>query len=71
MLRRNYGKRLGTDRKNRFFHIDVIFPNFRYPQLFIIDEFLELEDGNFFANLQTIVPTCIIVTKLQSCSPSV
>ena len=66
MSRRNYGKRLGTDRENRFFHIEATF-----PQLFIKDEFLELKDGNFFANLQTILPTCYIVTKRQSCSPSV
>ena len=66
MLRRHYGKRLGIDRENRFFHIEVTF-----PQLFIKDEFLELKDGNFFANLQTILPTCFIVTKRQSCSPSI
>ena len=71
MLRRNYGKRLGIDRENRFFHIEVIFPNLRHPQLFIKDEFLELKDGKYFANLQTILPTCLIVTKRQSCSPSV
>ena len=52
MLRRNYGKRLGIDRENRFFHIEVTFPNLRHPQLFIKDEFLGLKDGNFFANLQ-------------------
>ena len=33
--------------------------------------FLELKDGNFFANLQTILPTYFIITKRQSCSPSV
>ena len=33
--------------------------------------FLELKDGNFFANLQTMLPTCFIVIKRQSCSPSV
>ena len=33
--------------------------------------FLELKDGNFFANLQTILPTNFIITKRQSCSPSV
>ena len=71
MLRRNYGKRLGIDRENRFFHIEVTFTNLRHPQLFIKDDFLELKDGNFFANLQTILPTCFIVTKRQSCSPSV
>ena len=71
MLRRNYGKRLGINRENRFFHIEATFPNLRHPQLFIKDEFLELEDGNFFANLQTILPTCFIVTKRQSCLPSV
>ena len=57
MLRRNYGKRLGIDRENRFFHFEVTFPNIGHPQLFIKDEFLELKDGNFFANLQTILPT--------------
>ena len=71
MLRRNYGKRLGIDRQKRFFHIKASFPNLRHPQLFIKDEFLELKDGNFFANLQTILPTCFIVTKRQSSSPSV
>ena len=63
MLRKNYGKRLGIDRENRFFHIEVTFRNLRHPQPFIKDEFLELKDGNFFANLQTILPTCFIVTK--------
>ena len=71
MLRRNYGKRLGTDRENRCFYIEVSLTNLRHPQLFIKDEFLELKDGNFFANLQTILPTCFIVTKRQSCSSSV
>ena len=71
MLRRNYGKRIGIDRENRFFHIDATFPNLRHPQLFIKDEFLELKDGNFFANLQTILPISFIVTKRQSCSSSV
>ena len=68
MLRRNYGKRLGIDRENRFFHIEVTFPNLHHPQLFIKDAFLELKDGNFSANLQTRLPTCFIVTKRQSCS---
>ena len=71
MLRRNYGKRLGIDRENRIFYIEVTFQNLRHPQLLIKDEFLELKDGNFFANLHTILPTCFIVTKPQSCSPSV
>ena len=71
MLRKNYGKHLGIDREKRFFHIDVTFQNLRHPQLFIKDAFLELTDGNFFANLQTIFPTCFIVNKRQSCSPSV
>ena len=71
MVQRNYGKRLGTDRENQFFHIEVTFPNLRHPQLFIKDEFLELKDGNFFANLQTILQACFIVTKRQSCLPSV
>ena len=71
MLRRNYGKHLGIDRENRFFHIEVTFPNLRHPQLFIKDEFLELKDGNFSANFQTILPTCFIVTKRQSCSTCV
>ena len=69
--RRNYGKRIGIDRINRFFHIEVTFPNLRHPQLFIKDDFLELKDGNFFATLQTIVLTCFIVIKRQSCSLSV
>ena len=71
MLRRNYDKRLGIDRENRFFHIEVSFPNLRHPQLFIKDEILEFKDGNSFANLQAILLTCYIVTKRQSCSPSV
>ena len=71
MLRRKYCKRLGIQRENRFFHIEVTFPNLRHPQLFIKDEFLDLKDGNFFAYLQTILPTCFIVTKRRSCSPSV
>ena len=71
MLRRSYGKRLGIDRENQFFHIEVTFPNLRHPQFFIKDEFLELKDGNFLTKLQTILPTCFIVTKRQSCSPSV
>ena len=70
MLRKNYGKHLGIDRENRFFHTEVTFPNLCHPSLFIKDAFLELKDGNFFANLQTILPTCFIVTKRQSCSPS-
>ena len=69
MFLRNYGKRFGIDRGNRFFHIEVTFPNLRHSQLFIKDEFLELKDGNFFANLQTILPSCFFVTKRQSCSP--
>ena len=48
MLQRNYGKRLGIDRENRFFHIEATFPNLRHPQLFIKDECFELKDGNFF-----------------------
>ena len=71
MLRRNYGKRLGIDRENQSYHIEVTFPNLCHPQLFIKDEFLELKDHNFFANLQTILLTCFIVTKCQSCSPSI
>ena len=74
VLRRNYSKRLNYNvliEKIDFFHIEVTFPNSRHPQLFVKDEFLELQDGNFFANLQTILPTCFIVTKRQSCSPSV
>ena len=71
MLRRNYGKRLGIDRENRFIHIAVTFPNLRHPQLFIKNEFWELKDGNFFANLQTLLPTCFIVTKRKSCPPSI
>ena len=71
MLVRSYAKRLGIERKNRFFHIEVTFPNLRHPQLFIKDEVLELKYGNFIANLQTILLTCFIVTKRQSCSPSV
>ena len=43
MLRRNYGKRLGIDGENRFFRIEVTFPNLRHPQLFIKDEFFEIK----------------------------
>ena len=71
MLRRNYGKHIGIARENRFFTIEVSFPNLRHPQFFIKDESLKLKDGNFFANLQTILPTCFIVNKRQSCSLSV
>ena len=71
MFRKKYGKRLGFNRENRFFPIEVTFPNLRHPQLFIEDEFLELKNSNFFANLQTILPSCFIVTNRQSCSPSV
>ena len=70
-LRRNHGKRLGIDRENRPFRIEVTFPNLRHPQLFIKDEVLKSKDGIFFANLQTVLPTCFIVNKSQSCSPSV
>ena len=71
MLRRNYRKRFGINRENRFFHIEATFSNLRHSQLFIKDEVLKLKDGIFFANLQTILPTCFFVTKRQSCSPSV
>ena len=71
MLRGNYGKRLGIDRENRFFHIEVSFLNLRHPKLVIKDEFLKLKDGDFFANFQTILPTCFIVTKGQSCTYNV
>ena len=71
MLQRKYCKRLGIQRENRFFHIEVTFPNLRHSQLFIKDIFLELKEGNFFTYPQTILPTCFIVTKRQSCSPSV
>ena len=71
MLRKNYGKRLGIDRENRIFHIEVTFPNLRHRQPFNKDVFYQLKDGNFFANLQSILPTSFIVTKRQSCSLSV
>ena len=71
MSRRNNGKHLGLDRENRFFHIKVTFPNLRHPQIFIKDDFLDLKDGNFSANLQIILSTCFIVTKRQSCSSCV
>ena len=71
MLRRNYGKHLGIDREKRFCHIGVTFPNLRHPKLFFKKTLLEVKDGNLFANLQTILPTCFIVTKRQSCSSSV
>ena len=65
------GKRLGIDTENRLFDIEVTFPNLRHPQLFIKDVFSELKDGNFFGILQTILQTCFIVAKCQSCSPSI
>ena len=71
MLRKNYGKHLGIYREIEFFNIEVTFSNLRHPQLFIKDEYLELKDGNFFTNLQTILLTYFIVTKRQSCSPTV
>ena len=71
LLRRNNGKRFGIDRENRFFHIEITFPNLRYPQLFIKEEVLKLKDGILFANLKIIMQICFIVTKRQSCSPSV
>ena len=71
MLRRNHGKHLGIEKDNRFFHIEVTFPNLRHPKLFIKDEFSELKEGNFFANLKLVRVTCFIVTKRQSCSTSV
>ena len=61
--RKNYGKRLGIDRENRFFDIEVTALNLRHPQLSIKDEVLKLKDGIFFANLQKILPTCFIVTE--------
>ena len=63
MLRRNYGKRIGIDRENRFFHIDVTFPNLRHPQIFIKDEFLELKDGNF---LQISKQYCRLLSLLPN-----
>ena len=75
VLRRNYGKRLGIDRENRFFHIENTLPNLRQLQLSIKDEVLKLKDGIFFANLQTVLPTSFIVPfiviKLSNCSHSV
>ena len=47
MLRRNYAKRLGNDRKNRFFHIEGTFPNLRHPQIFIKDDFLGIKGRQF------------------------
>ena len=63
MFRRNYGKRLGIDRENRFFHIEVTFPNLRQPQLFIKHEFLELKDSNF---LQISKQYCLLVLLLPN-----
>ena len=57
---------LGIDRENRFFHIEVTFQNLRHPKLFIKDEFLELKDGNFFANLQTILPTYLLLLNAKA-----
>ena len=53
MLQRNYGKRLGIDRENRFFHFEVTFPNLRQPQLLIKDEGRQLlcKSPNNTANL--------------------
>ena len=47
MLQRNYGKRLGIDRENQFFHIEVTFPNLRHPKLFIKDEFFLIKGRQF------------------------
>ena len=44
-------------------HIEVNLPNLRHPQLSIKEEVLILKDGIFFANIQTILPTCFIFTK--------
>ena len=70
MLRRNYGKSLGIDRENRCFYIEVSLTHLRHPQLFIKDEFLELKDGNFFANLQTILPTCFLLPNVKAARPA-
>ena len=51
--------------------LKLILPNLRHPQPFIKDEVLKLKDDIFFVSLQTILSTCFIVTKRQSCSPSV
>ena len=61
-------KRLSIGRENQIFHIEVILPNLRHPQLSIKDEVLKLKDGIFFANLQTILPFCFIFTKRYSCT---
>ena len=44
----------------------LVLPNLRHPQLSIKDEVLKLKDGVFFANFQTILPTCFIFTKYYS-----
>ena len=70
MLRRNYRKRLGIDRENRFFHIEVTFQNLRHPQLFIKDEFLELKDGNFIANLQQYCRLVLLLPNVKAARPA-
>ena len=55
-----------------FFHIVFfLLQNLRHSQLFIKDEILEIKDGIFFANFQTILLIRFIVTKRQRCSPNV
>ena len=67
-LRRNYGKQLSIDRENKFFNIEVILLNLCHPQVSIKDDILKLKDSIFYANLQTMLSTCFILTKLYSCS---
>ena len=71
MFQRNYGKRLGIDRENRFFHIEVTFPNLHHPQLFIKDDFFGIKGRQFLCKSPNNTAYCFIVTKRQSCSPSV
>ena len=51
--------------------LKLLFQIYAILNFSLKDEFLELKDGNFFANLQKILPTCFIVNKRQSCSLSV
>ena len=71
MLRRNHGKHLGIERDNRFFHIEVTFPNLRHPKLFIKDEFSELKEGNFFFKSPINTGDLFYCYQRQSCSTSV
>ena len=70
MLHRNYGKRLGIDRENRFFHIEVTFPNLRHPQRFIKEEFLELKDGNSLEISKQYCRLVLLLPNVKAARPA-